>query len=113
MSTHTPGPWYFDPDPHKRQRYPRDTRVITGQDRIELVWVLDQNNYDRDAEVDATAQLVAAAPDLLAALHHYVGPQHAALCPAQFRDDALYCAEFCLQARAAIAKASGQAAPDA
>jgi hypothetical protein len=68
--THTPGPWQiqFWNDSSRPSR--RDTPVITtGKDAIgELYNLWDEDGEDREAERLANARLIAAAPDLLAAL---------------------------------------------
>ena len=68
--THTPGPWQiqFWNDSSRPSR--RDTPVITtGKDAIgELFNLWDEDGEDREAERLANARLIAAAPDLLAAL---------------------------------------------
>jgi hypothetical protein len=68
--THTPAPWQiqFWNDSSRPSR--RDTPVITtGKDAIaELFNLLDEEGEDRDAERLANARLIAAAPEMLAAL---------------------------------------------
>jgi hypothetical protein len=70
MHTHTQGPWQiqFWNDSSRPSR--RDTPVITtGKDAIgELFNLWDEDGEDREAERLANARLIAAAPDLLAAL---------------------------------------------
>ena len=56
---HTPGPWRYD------QSHPQ---VVEGRDNGGL-WVRRALAYGHtESEVDANARLIAAAPDLLAAL---------------------------------------------
>lgn len=64
--SHTPGPW----DTNTRQVEWRElyARLITGPDGRVLGAAADFNNTLRDPEADANARLMAAAPDLLAAL---------------------------------------------
>jgi hypothetical protein len=68
--THTQGPWQiqFWNDSSRPSR--RDTPVITtGKDSIgELFNLLDEDGEDREAECLANARLIAAAPEMLAAL---------------------------------------------
>ena len=68
--THTPGPWQiqFWNDSARPSR--RDTPVITtGKDAIgELFNLWDEDGEDREAERLANARLIAAAPEMLAAL---------------------------------------------
>ena len=61
---HTPGPWRVDPDERDGMEY--NNHVITESgDRI---CFMAHAGHDRQAEFDANARLIAAAPDLLAAL---------------------------------------------
>jgi len=68
--THTSGPWQiqFWNDSSRPSR--RDTPVITtGKDVIGEVFNLwDENGEDRNGEQIANARLIAAAPEMLAAL---------------------------------------------
>lgn len=92
--THTPAPWTLNPG--------RSTRVdlidnAKGEAIGEIVWV--------DVRNPADARLIAAAPDLLEALH-YLAMQASVLAP----DDAEHPIHRTLAtARAAIAKAKGAA----
>jgi hypothetical protein len=63
--THTPGPWSYS---ETRKKTRNHDRVIDGPDGIEVAYALDMNRHDMDAQVDANARLIAAAPELLAAL---------------------------------------------
>ncbi|MEA3233864.1 hypothetical protein OP492_04265 [Pseudomonas mosselii] len=58
---HTPGPW---------TELPRTECIaISGQDKAKLqLGFVNSSNPDRVAEGEANAKLIAAAPDLLAAL---------------------------------------------
>lgn len=66
QAQHTPGPWRKDL--WKRQSDDKDmTVIIGGADAVAFVeplWCLDE----RVAECEANARLIAAAPELLAAL---------------------------------------------
>lgn len=62
MTTHTPGPWT------RGGQFRDGARRINGPDGMALATALDFNRFDRDAEADANARLIAAAPGLLAAL---------------------------------------------
>jgi hypothetical protein len=68
--THTPGPWQIQLWNDSSRPSRRDTPVITtGKDAIgELFNLWDEDGEDREAERLANARLIAAAPDLLAAL---------------------------------------------
>lgn len=93
--THTPGPWKFKDEIFANRRYVR----IYGSD---LVNVTDLNTYP-SIPVEANARLIAAAPDLLAALEEMAavfGWQSPNANPAV--DTAI------AAARAAIAKAKGK-----
>lgn len=59
MSEHTPGPWSFD----------KELFFIRGKDGKQIVCDLDTGNDDQ-AAIDGA--LIAAAPDLLAALKEVV-----------------------------------------
>jgi hypothetical protein len=67
MTAHTPGPWVVTGEIDRFHGgewiRPLDSK---GHQKSELVAVVcDFNRYDRDAERQANAQLIAAAPDLL------------------------------------------------
>ncbi len=109
--TYTPGPWEFDPefsgcgdlliaspkspDPETRARYTFIAEAKTFRGRNPL-W-----EYPERAECEANARLIAAAPDLLAALQtllevpHLQGGETSTAFP------------HIKRARAAIAKATG------
>lgn len=74
--THTQGPWQiqFWNDSSRPSR--RDTPVITtGKDAIgELFSLWDEDGEDREAERLANARLIAAAPEMLAALESLTHP---------------------------------------
>jgi hypothetical protein len=108
MSGHTPGPW--------ETRWPKFDCVIVGQQDLSLARVyFDGRN---DAEAEANANLIAAAPDLLEALKglYELVPD----CDGDYLLDgnkgefALKAirvpgiGDACRQARAAIAKAEGR-----
>lgn len=87
MSKHTPGPWRIVNSPRTSS-----LEVYAGDRAICELW----RRADRAAE-HATAKLIAAAPDLLAALH-------AVVCQPGFEPDEPYG----VQVLAAIAKAEGR-----
>jgi hypothetical protein len=74
--THTSGPWQiqFWNDPARPSRL--DAPVITtGKDAIgELFNLWDEDGEDREAERLANARLIAAAPEMLAALQSLTHP---------------------------------------
>jgi hypothetical protein len=99
MSTkHTPGPWANDLPEHE-QPY-QDICIQAGKRGICRVWIDDAPLHDYNAEQFANARLIAAAPDLLAALAEYVNADPV--------DEELNGRKR--TARAAIAKAIGGAA---
>jgi len=81
---HTPGPW----------SYSEGTRTIRGPQNH---WLASMDSWDGAIDHAANARLIAAAPDLLAALQDCVAV------PNKNRPD-----EVWQRARAAIAKATGQ-----
>ncbi len=67
MKMHTPGPWKITGD----NAHPSNVRVWSEANRhIALVYACDTS---RDLVCEANARLMAAAPDLLAALEGLVG----------------------------------------
>jgi hypothetical protein len=64
---HTPGPWEAC-DPGDYADFDGNSRIICGDDR--RIAVVHWN--DRDKETDANSRLIAAAPNLLAALEALV-----------------------------------------
>ncbi|HEV8639415.1 MAG TPA: hypothetical protein VG370_34840 [Chloroflexota bacterium] len=112
MAAHTPGPWHFEPD--RFDRIYGGEVIKAGEPGIQafpVAVVCDFNRYDRDDERTANARLIAAAPDLLAALRALLAVDDE---PCRF-DHHGYCQAHhvsapCIvgQARAAVAKAAGQ-----
>lgn len=94
MSAHTPGPWKFH-----EQGDANDYCLLTHENN----WVISfrQNGEMRNAEQRANAQLIAAAPDLLAALQS----MEMALTGYTHQNDIT--ANALAQCRTAIAKATG------
>lgn len=106
MSNHTPGPWTIE----KSTR--TDHHIIAGRR-----WIATASNHDFHPTQDenertiANARLIAAAPDLLAALVEIVGQEN----PNRWGYDAAHKAlddDWRAQARAAIAKATGEVKED-
>lgn len=65
MNAHTPGPWEVDVDGTGWAIGPSDRFVAT----IDIDHTIDENDTPlSDAECEANARLIAAAPDLLEAL---------------------------------------------
>lgn len=62
---HTPGPWTRK----EGERFKHDQSAgVRTQNGTYIAAALDLNQTDRDAEVEANARLIAAAPELLQAL---------------------------------------------
>ena len=87
MSKHTPGPWTAEQDPNSIMS---DEWCIGAQGQIDMVAVCSERD----------ARLIAAAPDLLAALKTVVANAPDPYCAITRYIDA--------QCRAAIAKAEGK-----
>lgn len=62
---HTPGPWKLDNEPsfHRNRVWTEDMRPIVN------LCSMGMSPADIDPEAQANARLIAAAPDLLEALH--------------------------------------------
>lgn len=108
MSNHTPGPWHT---------FRQGTKHFVSQSADEEFRfahaVIFETNYHPDNivaarnEAEANARLIAAAPDLLAMLVEIVGQEN----PNRWGYDAAHKAlddDWRAQARAAIAKATGE-----
>jgi len=61
VKNHTPGPWEAHENGH-----------IYAEERANAVARIFENYYHRDGEANANARLIAAAPDMLAALEGVV-----------------------------------------
>ena len=99
---HTPGPWLRD----DCSGLDCDVRAASGR-KVALCWGLASNNAtnyraDYRAECDANAHLIAAAPELLAALKDCVAVMTCELAGLSVIQPEIK------QARAAIAKATGE-----
>jgi hypothetical protein len=68
MSTqHTPGPWETD---HKDHDSPyQNIKINAGFKTVCTIWIDDAPEHIFNSEQEANARLIAAAPDLLEALH--------------------------------------------
>jgi hypothetical protein len=91
MSTHTPGPW----------KYEAATKTIRSVPAN--YWLATMDSWDGAVNSPANAQLIAAAPDLLAALTNLCNK----LETMKFRDRGCGLDEY-IAATSAIAKAKGQ-----
>jgi hypothetical protein len=93
MSDHTPGPWEVG-------QYGNSFIVTAKANSYDVAVVRNIGNEDNEAN----ARLIAAAPELLAALQRYME-----VCPADEDTTAAF-QEAANNARAAIAKATGSPA---
>jgi len=67
MNAHTPGPWTTNTDTRFRSMESMampESIGVRGPDGNFLASAFDFNRTDRDAEVEANARLIAAAPEL-------------------------------------------------
>ena len=99
MSTHTPGPWRVDPHDYED--------IQTADGSVEIATMMNDDfayNVAPEAEAAANARLIAAAPELLAALRVV---EQAGLIRQDGVIDAGVLAAVQGVARAAIAKAVG------
>lgn len=106
QTQHTPGPWHWIGDSLTHRQFDIHAPRQSPQQHICTVNNLSiEKLYTRDAGVAlANARLIAAAPDLLAALQALVGEADLGEVDLDDADRALLD-----NARAAIAKATGQA----
>lgn len=101
QTQHTPGPWSFEVKEEGEYQYaPRI--VLSPRLQWDGVAYKIDGQQDRRAEAIANARLIAAAPELLAAL----SAAYDAL--TDERADAAYKAEAAKALRAAIARAKGE-----
>ena len=66
MSKHTPGPWKDNNADHDEPY--QDIKIKAAGRTVCTVWIDDAPCHDFNAEQDANARLIAAAPDLLEVL---------------------------------------------
>lgn len=100
---HTPGPWRVDPD------YTGDVQSADGATEIAISWTVKHSgcqhtnpaNVPSDDVAIANARLIAAAPEMLAALVNLVEFCEEVFVKPNENDDLAF-------ARAAIAKAEGR-----
>ena len=94
--THTPGPW--------RVRKDEPGKWLLKQEGNGGLYLFDLRECPGIAATDANARLIAAAPDLLAALRALITEWDR---PREIPADPDWCDAIVGQARAAIAKAEG------
>lgn len=95
MSGHIPGPYAVDPDTREGMRY-NNHIVLAGDPNMRLAFMAHGGKHSFETW-DATAMLLAAAPDLLESCIN--------LLAASSYEELLACSDA---ARAAIAKATGK-----
>lgn len=98
MSEHTPGPW--------RVGLAQTVNGGRGWTVVDIVGAdgacfMDTRHYSEERR-DADSRLIAAAPDLLAALRYIAEKQWSSLCAEVAAED------MCNEARAALARAEGR-----
>lgn len=114
---HTPGPWAVDADPIEDQDY-ETLIVLPGPNGSYPTWIARAEHNWKEAgarerriswaEAQANARLIAAAPDLLAAMEGVMNILGSAESNASGNPEWDYVGPRIAAARAAIAKACGQ-----
>ena len=100
MSAHTPGPWADDKAAHDAPY--QDIDIKAGSHRtVCTIWIDDAPVHDFNAEQNANARLIAAAPDLLEALEDLIRNHK------ENKGEGLGIGPL-MKAKAAIAKAKGE-----
>jgi hypothetical protein len=109
MSEHTPGVWFVDKDESDFTVSSEHGQIICCAMSADDFPCLEEGTEDHmDAEARANARLIAAAPDLLAALKA-LADAHVELYTSEGgRRDTAECLAEMLEARAAISKATKQ-----
>ena len=105
MNTHTPGPWSMAEEDHIRAPYPNHAPGIS----IARMTCFGAHHVHLAKE--ANARLISAAPDLLAALEDLLSERYALEEPEEFDAAGNWTSNSpaSVKARAAIAKAKGEA----
>jgi hypothetical protein len=98
VSAHTPGPWMTSEHDANGQR------IVRGE-HIEVATCWHHSVGSIEKEMEANAALIAAAPDMLAALEQALADSDM---PAVHGNAADYLFPWRIAARAAIAQARGQ-----
>ena len=107
-TTHTPGPWATDEDDHDAPY--QDIKINAGNRfTVCTVWIDDAPVREFNAEQQANARLIAAAPELLEALKQcrLALEPYDDVKPRDWKTDREKLAFAHQAARAAIAKATG------
>jgi hypothetical protein len=89
---HTPGPWSY---------YPDENRIVAFTEYT----IANLERSMKPESDEANSKLIAAAPELLEALHHILRA-HDSGNNGAFMGEAVLCGHFAEKARAAIAKAT-------
>lgn len=109
---HSEGPWFVRKSPHYKFEHYTHREIIIDPEGEEGGIVLGEVFYSDtgDNEAEANARLIAAAPDLLAALVEILGPLNVCSDNANVRDETMLPIDITMgeirRARAAIAKAT-------
>ncbi|WP_152980874.1 hypothetical protein [Stenotrophomonas koreensis] len=103
MSKHTPGPWFHDGNGNVWRRDPKDLYqnggTVAGDKSLATIHKGWHHDGAEGYPVEANARLIAAAPELLETLEGFVACWDTCASPVEFAE----------KARAAIAKARGEA----
>ena len=107
---HTPGPWSYEWSDYGGYDCMWSVHTVDGPDGEEIAQMhaMHPLTHDRDETQEANARLIAAAPEMLAALEHVRGEIGA------WKNEPECNCEDCVMLRpvyAAIAKATGEDAP--
>lgn len=103
MFKHTPGPWHFDDHANRIE-------TTAGRNILDMI---PRSEHFSTKERDANARLIAAAPELLEALEHFLGRMELS---GNWDDGCFYYSrmaapelqEVILKARKVVKKATGQ-----
>ena len=111
-STHTPGPWRVENWGYADDAWPiRRLSVGAGPGfRPEAIVISPRYRHPDDPRMQADARLIAAAPDLLAALQHLFEMHMADMHDVDLGEPATSSCPTCKKASAAIDKALGNPA---
>lgn len=112
-SKHTPGPWKWSGEYTHPCGKPAWT--LLGRHGLYGILTCDQGSAPQDLNDEANARLIAAAPDLLEALERIARPHDCGCVPCTGQCRSQIALEIAVEemqelARAAIAKATGEAA---
>ena len=108
---HTLGPWFYSGDSLTHRQFdvyapnssPKQHVCTINNLSVEKLWLRDAD------QAQANARLIAAAPDMFAALVGMVQAMRKALPHLPADHEAVFCGEWLDEANAAILKAKGEA----